>query len=207
VEITPVLTTFVVILVAELPDKTMIATLVLATRFRPLVVWLGVGCAFGVQTALAVAVGQVLALLPRTPVLTLTAVLFAIGSVVMFRAAGQHAASSELDDQVADQEDALAQQTGSSHRAFWVSFGVLFAAEWGDLSQLATASLSARFDAPVAVFVGAWGALLVVAALAVVAGSWLTRRLRVAGIQRLSGVRLAALALLTALEAAGWLTV
>ena len=35
-------TVFVTIFVVELPDKTFIATLVLATRYRPLLVWIGV---------------------------------------------------------------------------------------------------------------------------------------------------------------------
>ncbi len=55
-------------------------------------------------------------------------------------------------------------------KAASISFGVLFAAEWGDLSQLATAGLAARYDDPVSVFVGSWLALLVVSALAVFLG-------------------------------------
>ena len=55
-------------------------------------------------------------------------------------------------------------------RAVLASFLILFAAEWGDLSQLLTISLVARYDAPVSVFIGALGALLVVSGLAVIAG-------------------------------------
>lgn len=55
------------------------------------------------------------------------------------------------------------------------SFLVLFAAEWGDLSQLLTISLVARYEAPLAVFVGALAALLAVTALAVVAGKRLVQ--------------------------------
>ena len=80
---------------------------------------------------------------------------------------------------------------------------MLFAAEWGDLSQLTTASLSARFDEPLAVFLGAWCALLVVAGIAVLAGRWLARRLSFAVIRRISGSLLALLSVVTALEAAG----
>jgi len=80
---------------------------------------------------------------------------------------------------------------------------VLFAAEWGDLSQLTTASLSARFDAPIAVFAGAWLALLVVAGLAVGAGRWLATRLAFRTIRLISGTLLAVLALTTFAEAVG----
>ena len=58
---------FGAIFLVELPDKTFIATLVLATRFRPLFVWIGVSLAFLVQTLVAVSVGGLLAQLPATP--------------------------------------------------------------------------------------------------------------------------------------------
>jgi putative Ca2+/H+ antiporter (TMEM165/GDT1 family) len=191
--------TFALILPAELPDKTFIATLVLSTRYRPVVVWLGVGTAFAVQSAIAVAAGQVLSLLPRTPVLVVTALLFGIGSFLMFRGAGQVDPTTEI----AQEERQLKQAPVNGRRAFLVSFTVLFAAEWGDLSQLTTASLSARFDEPVAVFLGAWSALLVVAGIAVLAGRWLARRLSFTVIRRISGSLLALLSVATALEAAG----
>lgn len=201
--------TFALILVAELPDKTFIATLVLSTRYRPLAVWCGVAAAFAVQSAIAVSAGQLLSLLPRTPVLVITSVLFAAGAVLMFRAARAHPGSTDIADELGAESERIESMataegtTASSGRAFLISFGVLFAAEWGDLSQLTTASLSARFDEPVQVFVGAWLALVTVAGLAVVAGRWLATRLRFAVIQRLSAVLLATLSLLTALEAAG----
>ncbi len=59
-DLTAFVVTFALILPAEIPDKTFIATLVLSTRYRPFVVWLGVGAAFAVQSAIAVGAGQVL---------------------------------------------------------------------------------------------------------------------------------------------------
>lgn len=199
------LTAFVVALAliapAELPDKTFVATLVLATRFRPLVVWLSVSAAFAVQTTIAVAAGQVLSLLPRTPVLLVTAALFATGSVLMLRGAG---AVDPREEEVAER-DAVESVVRSGHRrAFTVSFLVLFAAEWGDLSQLTTAGLSARYDAPVEVWLGAWLALTLVAGVAALAGRWLVARVPFSTVRRISGVLLGLLALATLAEAAGW---
>jgi putative Ca2+/H+ antiporter (TMEM165/GDT1 family) len=199
------LTAFVVALAliapAELPDKTFVATLVLATRFRPLVVWLSVSAAFAVQTTIAVAAGQVLSLLPRTPVLLVTAALFATGSVLMLRGAG---AVDPREEEVAER-DAVESVVRSGHRrAFSVSFLVLFAAEWGDLSQLTTAGLSARYDAPVEVWLGAWLALTAVAGVAALAGRWLVARVPFSTVRRISGVLLGLLALATLAEAAGW---
>ena len=64
----------------------------------------------------------------------------------------------------------------SDRRIFAISFGVLFAAEWGDASQLATAGLVARYGQPVAIGLGAFLALVGVAALAVVLGKAILRR-------------------------------
>ena len=204
VNVTAFAVTFALILVAELPDKTMIATLVLSTRFRPFIVWLGVGAAFGIQSLIAVLAGKVLNLFPRTPVLAITSLLFALGAILMFRAAASHGDPDELTHELEEEKAQIDQFAARGHRrAFFVSFGVLLAAEWGDLSQLATASLAARYDAPLEVFFGAWLALLLVAGLAVMAGRWLTSRLRIAVIQRLAGALLALLAVVTAAEAAG----
>ncbi len=85
--ITAGLAAFVLIVPVELPDKTFVATLVLATRYRPLPVWLGVVAAFGVQCAIAVAAGGLLTLLPETPVQLAAAALFAVGAVILFRSA------------------------------------------------------------------------------------------------------------------------
>ena len=70
---------FGAIFLVELPDKTFIATLVLATRFRPLYVWIGVSLAFLVQTAVAVTVGGLLAQLPKRPVEIFAALMFLVG--------------------------------------------------------------------------------------------------------------------------------
>src|SRR3954453_3539064 len=79
------LTVFVLILPAELPDKTMVATLVLSTRFAALPVWIGVSVGFAVQSAVAVAAGGLVSLLPTDVVHGITAVMFAIGAVLMAR--------------------------------------------------------------------------------------------------------------------------
>jgi putative Ca2+/H+ antiporter (TMEM165/GDT1 family) len=198
VDLAPFFITLALIVPAELPDKTLLATLVLSTRYRPVVVWLGVSAAFAVQTTIAVTAGKVLTLLPETPVLVVTGTLFALGSFLMFRGAGQ----VDPDRTAAEEEDAVDAVVGRGHgRAFTVSFLVLFAAEWGDLSQLTTASLSAKYNAPVAVWLGAWLALSLVAALAVLAGRWLVARVRFAVVRRISGTLLAVLAVATYAEA------
>jgi putative Ca2+/H+ antiporter (TMEM165/GDT1 family) len=154
------LTAFATVFVAELPDKTAVASLMLASAYRPLPVWLGGAVAFFLQCVIAVAAGQVLALLPPRAVSGVSAVLFAVGAVVIARGASEEPEAVERRD---------------GRRVVLVAFGVLFLAEWGDFTQLATASLSSRSGAPVSVFLGAWLALMSVCGLAVVLGRGLLR--------------------------------
>ena len=187
-----VLAAFVLVLPVELPDKTLFASLVLATRFAPLPVFVGVGAAFGLQVAIAVTAGSLLSLLPQALVTGVVALLFLAGSVILWRSA-----TSGVEDagQAAD-----AREQTSFLRAAAVSFGVLFAAEWGDLSQLATAGLAARYDAPLSVFVGSWAALLVVSGLAVFLGKKLADRLPIALIRRIAAGLFLVFAVVAALE-------
>ena len=51
------------------------------------------------------------------------------------------------------------------------TFGVIFIAEWGDLTQLGTAALAARYRSPLTVFAAATLALWAVAGVAVLVGN------------------------------------
>ncbi len=192
-------TVFALILPAELPDKTMVATLVLSTRFPPLPVWVGVAGAFAVQSGTAVLAGGLVSLLPHRPVLAVTAVLFAAGAVLLARSGEQSAQEeAEVAAELRDHPPGA-----DVRRVMLTSFAVLFAAEWGDLSQLLTASLAARYRDPVDVFVGSWVALALIAGLAVVAGRNLLRVVPVRLVRLVAAALFALLALATALEAAG----
>ena len=188
---------FGTIFLVELPDKTFIATLVLSTRYRPLAVWTGVGLAFGVQTLLAVTVGALATLLPDALVRGVAAAIFLVGAVVLFRSApGADAEEKEQEQEFA----ARATEPRSGLKAVGTSFLVLFAAEWGDLSQLLTISMIARFGEPVSVFIGAWTALLTVSGLAVLAGAVLLRHVKLSVIHYLGSAVCLILALITAWE-------
>jgi putative Ca2+/H+ antiporter (TMEM165/GDT1 family) len=167
--------TFVAIFLVELPDKTFIAALVLSTRYRGILVWIGVGLAFLVQTLIAVTVGKAVTFLPTEVVHGVAAAIFLIGAVLLIREAPKADAAEQATE---DEYAAKATTRKTGWAAILASFLVLFAAEWGDLSQLLTISLVGKYGEPVAVFVGAWGALLAVSGLAVVAGRYLLRVVR-----------------------------
>jgi Ca2+/H+ antiporter, TMEM165/GDT1 family len=166
---------FAAIFVVELPDKTFIAALVLSTRYRPLAVWIGVGLAFGVQTAVAVTAGFLATLLPDTLIKSVAVLIFLLGAFLLFRTApGADAEEKEQEEEFA----AKATESRTFLKAAVASFLVLFAAEWGDLSQLLTISLVARYHDHISVFVGAWAALLTVSGLAVLSGRVLLRYMK-----------------------------
>jgi Ca2+/H+ antiporter, TMEM165/GDT1 family len=190
-------TAFALIFPVELPDKTFVATLVLATRYRPLLVWIGVSAAFAVQCLVAVVAGGLLALLPSALVGAVAAALFLVGAVVLWRGA-----SAVDEEETAEEQEAAARTTADVHgfKVVATSFGVLFLAEWGDLSQLLTAGLAARYQDPVSVFAGSWLALVTVAGLAVVLGRTLLRFVRLSTIRRVGAVVCLVLACLAAYD-------
>ncbi|MCD6641035.1 MAG: TMEM165/GDT1 family protein [Nocardioides sp.] len=167
--------TFGAIFVVELPDKTFIATLVMSTKMRPLFVWIGVGLAFMVQTGIAVGLGKAASFLPSGLVQGAAATMFLIGAVILLREA-----RSADEDEPEQEEEYAAKADSSAHglKVVATSFIVLFAAEWGDLSQLLTLSLVAKYDEPLSVFLGAWGALLAVSGLAVIVGRVLLKHVK-----------------------------
>lgn len=188
--------TFGAIFVVELPDKTFLATLVLATRFRPVLVWLGVGLAFTLQTGIAVALGQAASLLPSEVVKVAAIALFLVGAALLEREGRSH--RGRADDDLADTTPAA-----TGWRAVLASFLVLFAAEFGDLSQLLTLSLVARYEAPLEVFLGALAALLTVSGLAVVVGRSLLRVVALHVLHYAGAAVCVLLAVLTLVELAG----
>jgi putative Ca2+/H+ antiporter (TMEM165/GDT1 family) len=183
-------TVFGVVFVGELPDKTMFASLVLAARGRILLVWLGVAAAFVVHVAIAVTVGGVLfTLLPHRVVQGAVALLFLFGAVMAYR-------DTRSDDDTPSDTGYRFEGT----RTILTAFVVIFIAEWGDLTQILTMDLAARYDNAIEVGIAAVAALWAVAALAMIAGR-LLRRLRVPLVRRVTAVVLLVLAALAGVEA------
>jgi Ca2+/H+ antiporter, TMEM165/GDT1 family len=183
---------FPVIFLGELPDKTMFASLVLSTRGRPLMVWLGAAAAFAVHVAIAVSIGVALfTILPRRAVEAVVAVIFLAGAGLAIREARK-------ESQHEHKEEQLAESGARRHKqAALTAFIVIFLAEWGDLTQVLTANLAARLHSPLSVAIGSLLALWAVAALAVIGGRGLLRWVKVATIRIVTAVILVGLAIFT----------
>jgi putative Ca2+/H+ antiporter (TMEM165/GDT1 family) len=177
------LTTFAVILLAELPDKTALASLVLGTRYRPAPVLIGIAAAFAVHVVLAVAAGSLLGLLPHRTLEIVVAAAFLAGAVLLLI-----------------ERKPATEAAGPSPRSerFWpaagTGFAVILVAEFGDLTQFVIANLVARFHDPVAVGAGAVTAMWAVAAAAVFGGKSLLRLVPVTLVTRTAAGLMVALA-------------
>ncbi|MGW0610045.1 TMEM165/GDT1 family protein [Streptomyces sp. NPDC002788] len=155
---------FGVVFLAELPDKTALAGLVLGTRYRASYVFAGVAAAFTLHVALAVAAGSVLTLLPQQIVHALTGVLFLGGAAVLLLKKGE------------DEEEVRKPENQSFWKVSGAGFMLILVAEFGDLTQIMTANLAARYDDPLSVGLGAVLALWAVAGLGIVGGKALMKK-------------------------------
>jgi Ca2+/H+ antiporter, TMEM165/GDT1 family len=187
------LVTFLAIFLAELPDKTMFATLLLSTHFRRrLPVWIGVSCGYAVHVLIAVIFGSALTRLPERPIQLLVGVLFVVGGLLTWRS------GTDDDDEATDKWSTSLSNT----RVAWTAASVILVAEFGDLTQLATAGFAARFADPLAVGIGAVVALSSVSGVAVLTGSWLTTKVPLRVIQRCAAVLFFGIGIATLITAA-----
>ncbi|MEV5957595.1 TMEM165/GDT1 family protein [Streptomyces sp. NPDC051987] len=189
ISITVTALVFGVIFLAELPDKTALAGLVLGTRYRASYVFAGVAAAFLLHVVLAVAAGSVLTLLPQQIVHALTGVLFLGGAAVLLLKKGEE---EEEIRRPADQ-------------SFWkvagTGFMLILVAEFGDLTQIMTANLAARYDDPLSVGLGAVLGLWAVAGLGIVGGKALMRKVPLRLITQIAAVLMLALGVWSLWEA------
>ena len=179
---------FPVIFIGELPDKTMLASLLMSTRGRPREVWLGAAAAFLAHVAIATTVGVALfAVAPKRAVDAIVALLFLAGAIYAWK------------EGTNDEKD-LVEREASRHGTVLTAFTVIFIAEWGDLTQILTANLAAKYHDPLSVGVGSLLALWTVAAIAVASGQTLLRYVDLATVRKVTAVVLVALAAYTAYQ-------
>ncbi|MFF9982048.1 TMEM165/GDT1 family protein [Streptomyces erythrochromogenes] len=180
---------FGVVFLAELPDKTALAGLMLGTRYRASYVFAGVAAAFAVHVALAIAAGSVLTLLPHRLVQAVVGILFLLGAAMLLLK------KDDGDEEVKPPAD----------QSFWkvsgAGFMLILVAEFGDLTQIMTANLAARYDDPVSVGLGAVLALWAVAGIGILGGRTLMKYVPLRLITKIAAAVMAALAVFSLYEA------
>ncbi|WKV74268.1 TMEM165/GDT1 family protein [Streptomyces sp. PCS3-D2] len=180
---------FGVVFLAELPDKTALAGLMLGTRYRASYVFAGVAAAFAVHVALAIAAGSVLTLLPHRLVQAVVGILFLLGAAMLLLK------KDDGDEEIKQPAD----------QSFWkvsgAGFMLILVAEFGDLTQIMTANLAARYDDPVSVGIGAVLALWAVAGIGILGGRTLMKYVPLRLITKIAAAVMAALAVFSMYEA------
>lgn len=183
---------FGLIFIAELPDKTAVAALVLGTRFPIWWVFTGMAAAFATHVLIAVAAGSLLTLAPRRLVDLVVAALFTLGALLVWRE-GQ---STEEEE---EQEVAGVAESAGFWRVASLGYGVIFLAEWGDLTHILTANLAAKYNNPICVAIGATLGLWAVGLLAILGGKTLLAVLPLTWITKVAAVVMFALGIYTLL--------
>lgn len=173
VDLTPLVASFGLIFLAELGDKTQLAVITLAACHTPRHVMLGAAAAFTLLSLGAVLVGQaVLALVPVFWVQVVSGVLFlAVGVVTLLR----HPEEDELEEDEA------------CRTPMYTAFTLILLMEMGDKTQLAAILLTATYAAPVLVFLGVAGALILISALGVYLGAKISERFPRRTIENVAG--------------------
>ena len=167
------LSTFTLIALAEIGDKSQLVCMTLAARHRHWPVILGATAAFVVLNALAVLFGAgVAAWVPERVTAGLVAVLFGTFGIL---------ALYKQDD---GESENVVEMSG--HGIFLTTLLLIFVAEFGDKTQIAVAGLAGSFD-PLPVWLGATTALIMVSVLGVWAGRTVLQRLPLLWLHRISG--------------------
>jgi putative Ca2+/H+ antiporter (TMEM165/GDT1 family) len=164
---------FAFIFMASLPGRTTFLMLLMAARARPWALFWGAIAAFAVQSVISVTLGSVISFLPPAVIHSVVALLFFYFSFHFWK---------ESKDAQSDEPAALAENT------FKAAFLIIFAGEWGDVSQVAIATFAARSTEKITVLVSALAALWTIVILAVSIGSRLGKVFHPGKIQKVAAV-------------------
>lgn len=168
------LSSFTLIALAEVGDKSQLVCLSLATRHRHWPVILGAAAAFALLNLLAVLFGAGVAVwVPEQVMAGLVALLFS-GFGIHALLAGEEVQSEAVEE-------------SPGHGIFLTTLLLILVAEFGDKTQIAVAGLAGNL-LPLPVWIGATLALLLVSGLGVWAGRTLLQRLPLHWLHRASGV-------------------
>jgi Ca2+/H+ antiporter, TMEM165/GDT1 family len=196
--------TFAVVVPAELPDKTFLATISLAARQRVRPVFVGAFAGLVVQGGIAVVAGGLLSLAPRQVIASIAA--FGFLSCGAYLALSRESGSERRGEKDAERVEHIADERVTmtpSFRLALTTFAVIVLAEFGDLTQIVLANLAAKTKDALSVFVGAVGGFLVTTTLGVAAGRTITRFVPLAIVRKVSAAILVGLGIWSAVAAAG----
>jgi putative Ca2+/H+ antiporter (TMEM165/GDT1 family) len=186
---------FALMFLIELPDKTMIATVVMSTRARPSSIVTGASIAFISQMGIAVGAGGLLLLVPVHARDLIVGLVFLGG-------AGYLLFSKESHEEEVGRTRATREIPSTRLREISTAFSVVFISEFGDLSQIQAANFTAKTHRPLEVFIAASAALISVSFVGAYGGQALQRVVPLKWIRLGGGVLILGLGLYTLIHLA-----
>jgi len=183
---------FGLMFVLELPDKTMFATVIMASRARARNVVIGATTAFTVHMGIAVGAGGLLKLLHPTPKGIIMAILFLGGAAYLLFV-------PEKEEEEEGTREGQEEDAGTTWREIAGAFSVIFIGEFGDLTQIQAANLAAKHNWAL-VFIPSTLALALIAVIGAYGGMWITSRLPLVWIRRGGGLIFAGLGIYTIID-------
>jgi putative Ca2+/H+ antiporter (TMEM165/GDT1 family) len=161
-DLTPLFSAFVLILVTELGDKTMFAVITLSSKYQRLTVLAGSLLALALVTALGVLIGEVIyQFIPQF--------WLQIGAAGLFLIFGIY---TLLHKERMDGQELRFQALGGGV----ATFGMVALMELGDKSQLSVIALSAESGAAGMVFLGTMMAFAIITTIMVLLGDQIGKR-------------------------------
>lgn len=189
------LTSYFLILAAEIGDKSQLVCMALAVRYRAAPVLAGSILAFLFLNSIAVIFGSAIAgWIPELVIaIAVSALFLGFGLHALFASAGDDDISGEgiSDDDI---------QIKSQRHILLSTFVLITLAELGDKTQLAVVALSSQGN-PTSVWLGSTLALVTTSMMAVWAGRTLLQRIPIVLLHRISGALFIALSVLAAYTA------
>jgi putative Ca2+/H+ antiporter (TMEM165/GDT1 family) len=176
--------------VLELPDKTFLATVIMATRARPLMVVTGASLALTVQMGLAVGAGTLLTFFPVHWKDLIVGALFLAGATYLLFV-------PESAEEEKGRREGTIEEAATHWKEITTAFVVVFIGEFGDLTQIQAANLEAKLHRPLEVFLASSLALITVSFLAAYSGRALQQRVSLKHIRLFGGLVFAGLGLWT----------
>jgi putative Ca2+/H+ antiporter (TMEM165/GDT1 family) len=175
-----VLSVFLIIFVAEIPDKTMVSSILLGSKYNGLLVWIGAAIAFSLQVTISVTLGTLVALIPHQTLEIIIAVIFLLGGIYLM--------VTKEKEQLEEGARMTEENIHHFRKVLLMSFGVTFLGEFGDLTQIMTINLEAKYHEPISVAFGAFLGLVSVVSIGIVGGKSLLKILPTDRIRKLAGV-------------------
>ncbi len=177
---------FALIFILELPDKTFIATIIMSTRARPLMIVIGSSIALTIHMGLAVGAGSLLTLFPSFWKNLIVGLLFLGGAAYLLLV-------SEEEEEKKGELEAQPEKSSTRWKEISTAFVVIFIGEFGDLTQIQAANFEAKLHQPLEVFLASTLSLICVTVLGAYGGKVLQRIIPLARIRIGGGIIFAGL--------------